>query len=747
MAELNKGPEERGVRVRIRTVLLDSQEAEAKPNAAAYAFSPGGHFLARQPLDAQGNATLRVPAGEEATSVRILIGPETEEKAPSLTSLLRRGARERHLRIDPGGRDLELEFRILPDIWLCWLRGLCFVQGTLLKRVRSGGLDLDFPVCNATVEIYEVDPIHYILPRLPDSVLERFRGILLNPPRPPRPPLPDPPPFGSFPPFPPSDSPLEPPFPRFEMESTAARFLKGTSQSPQRRASSGMGAESSLSPIASGSASAPVLPPEFQFAVRNAGLTQLRSLLADWADLIRPIICLYFPHLLTKQRIATAETDDCGHFHTFFFRGCNNPDQPDLYFRATQRFFGLFDITIYAPTPVACHTHWDYDCGTEVTLITRHPLALTCPPCPPVIAPENWVLVMAVGNYPLSRIRGTGETLQSTTDATTIGLTETNAPWGGLLRPRIEFDNRLRDNLGVRYYQVSWRKGFSGNFTPLTGDVRRHYAHFVNGDLELTPYPLGPQTVNGVPNLFEIPPAVPPVGQWSTPDVIEDTSSAKFPTVDLAPAAEHGKYQIKVDLFDGSGAPVDLAATGILFVVPTSTDLSGTVETVAASTLGLVSGNSFVMTLHIDNNPCNPALIDAPTLNGNPANDNCGVLEYGTSNSGAVVLGWKASHPNGVSAQGFASFSFSLFRGVNLLSIPPATPTLPASGPALIGAGAFSDSQSVADLLGGCAIAGFSENLYVAAAAVDGWRRLSEYDTSAVRAFVLAPQPPPSIGP
>jgi hypothetical protein len=99
-----------------------------------------------------------------------------------------------------------------------------------------------------------------------------------------------------------------------------------------------------------------------------------------------------------------------------------------------------------------------------------------------------------------------------------------------------------------------------------------------------------------------------------------------------------------------------------------------------------------------------------------------------------VTLAWNASHPHG-----FASYSFGVVRGVSGV--------FASSGP--VGAGSFSAVRSVDHLLndnlpagctpGGCPVAGFSENLYVAASATDGWSRQSQYDRSAVRAFVLAP--------
>lgn len=711
-------------RIALKAHLLGSEGTADLPKLAAYAFTSGGRMLARAPLP-QATGDLQFRVGAEAMSVRVLIGPDVEEKEPAPSDLLRRGAVERHVRIDAGRLGAEVHVDVIPDVWRCWLRGLCFVRGTLLKREVRGGITVDLPVCDAEVEIFEVDPIFVF--KLPDDVIAGLRRYLIDPlprrplpgrqpqpgasgppslPTPPRP-IPDPPPFIEAP-----DHLIGPVFPLIRSRSAALR-----------------------------DAVLPAAPESLRAAALRVGDAMFRRELEGNLDFVREYLCLFHPWFVRKDLLRTVRTDECGHFQAILFLGCNNRDKPDLYFRATQRFL-WFDVPIYEPLPVRCHTFWDYKCGTEVTLITTSPFARTCRPCPPINAPDNWVLVMAIGNFPLSRIRGTGVTLQATTNADNVGLTDADGPWGGLLRPRIEFDSSLRDTLGVKYYQVSIRKGSAGNFTILTGDVGRHYIHEVNGQPVISPYPLGPQTVNGVANLFEIPPALPPDGQWSLPDIVEDTTSAKFPSAVLAPAADHGKYQIKVELFDVNGAPVDLMAKGIEFVVPTSTDLSGTIDTVEASTLGLLDGNSFVMTLHVDNNHCDPAVIDAPVLAGNAASDECGVLTYTPGGGGSVHFGWTASHPNGIAGNGFATFSFAIYRGVNLLSIPPGSPTLPVSGMAKIGNAAFANDQTVADLLGSCRIAGFSENLYVAATAIDGLRRLSEYDSSAVRAFVLAPPLP-----
>jgi hypothetical protein len=705
--------------LRINTTFVDTSTDAKLPASAAYAYSAGGRLLAFADVDPKsGHATLQLPTSSEPTGVRVLVGPALPRgEEPDLEELLRRGAVERHLRVEPKLELPALEFEIFPDVWHCWLAGLCVVKGTVLKRIVRDGLPVDFPVCHATVEIYEVDPFYLIVPKLPPLVIDRLREVITGriPPIPE--PLPDPFPEEPLPPIP---EPDPPPFRTFAAKTAAQRSASTHRVDAEAiealHAASGTGA--------------------LRFAAISGSDLAFRQALIEHAVLIRPILCWLFPRFVTMQLIRTVTTDDCGHFRTRIFKGCHNHDQPDLYFKVRQRIFGFFDVVIHAPTPIACHTWWNYTCGSEVTLHVTHPLAITCRPCPPIIAGDNWVLFMAIGNHPLSLIHGTGQSLIPATTSTNRGLTSGLAPWGGTLRPRLEFDNALRESLGVKYYRLSWKRNAEADsdYKPLIGDIARHYAHMVGTDLVLDAYPLGPNTVGGNGGLFEIPPAVPPLGQWSLPNVVADTSSGVFNSAagDGTPLLD-GKIQIRVELFDNAGAAVNIAAKGIRYFVPTSTDLSGTVHTVDASTpgLNLVAGNTMVITLHVNNEACG-AGIAAPSIGGATADPCCGVLEYGAGDT--VTMPWTASHPHG-----YATYGFGVVRGIQGVF----------SSSGAVAGGSFSATRTVYQLMndnlppgcaeGGCTVAGFSENLHVYAMATDGWSRQSQYDDGDVRAFVLAP--------
>jgi len=755
----------RADRISVEVRLLDVGPNERPPELVAYLFGPGGRLLGRQDLE-EGRAELAVPKSKEPERLRVFVGPAVQDGDGGrlLSELTRLDAPVRSLRSDQieGGLQLDVD-RVL---WGCWLR-TCSVRGTLLKRTERDGVPVDLPVCGAEVEIYEVDPVHVVLPRIPDWILDRIRQIVVRPlPWPP--PVVRRPPGIPFPPQPPGPGPDPAPYLGAFTEArwvVAPAEAAGAASAAMRRELTRLVADIAGGSAVRSEAAAPRNEGEarrFEFAsgerrtvtpesvsgsllalaqtatVRTAAETSLaafRSALLQRPELLHPVLCWLWPAAVSYQLVATATTDDCGKFRASVYVGCSS-DEPDLYFRAYRRF-GDLRLPLYEPTPVACHTRWDYACGSEVTLLTTSPFAVTCSTCQPVIAPDHWVLAMAVGNTSLAAIHGTGPDISSAP----VGQTAANSVWregaafGGELRLRFEFDNSLRSDVDVRFYRVRWRKAGSGNpWLDLDGAVWRHYAHWVGPTLMIEPYKLGPQPVGGTPNLFEIPPSVSPAGQWIVADAVVDTTSAIFPSAALAPAGGgEGLYEFELTLFKADGSEVDaagLATLGINYRIPKTVDLTTTIETADAATLGLVGGGRLVYLLHVDNNAC-VAGIEAPTLGGSPASDDCGVLRY-TAVGDAMALGYLAVQPNG-----FATYQFDVHRGTTHLaavSRPGGPGTLPVGGAPWT----HSIATSAGELLGTCMIAGFAETLEVYAHITNGWSRQWHYDASSVRAFALA---------
>jgi hypothetical protein len=143
---------------------------------------------------------------------------------------------------------------------------------------------------------------------------------------------------------------------------------------------------------------------------------------------------------------------------------------------------------------------------------------------------------------------------------------------------------------------------------------------------------------------------------------------------------------------------------------------------------GTVIETSTPLTIRIDNNPCT-ATVGTPQVHGTSADPTCGLLHYVTKNTDPVSMPFTVGHPNG-----FATFSFSLVKGVNAVALPAVPPT---SGP--VSAAVSPITQTIQNLMGACTVAGFGEWVYVAASATNGWGRQSQYDASAAVAFVLAP--------
>lgn len=351
-----------GVAIQVTARLHESPKGETAPRAVAYAFTGSGHFITRAAVNETGTATLTVPAEESPREVRVIVGPEIQEEVPALSNLTRRGAQEQFLKVTASSSGLRANFEIPSLIWICWNRQ-CFVKGTLLKRLLNVGAPADYPVCDTDIQIWEVEPVFLILPKLSDIDLEILRRYLLN--------------TKPLPPNPPDPGPL-----------ALARFGQLEIARPVETSPHFMPPSPELSGL--------------HAVARSGDIASLRNALASSEEsIIRPLICLLYPALVTKRLIALTKTDRCGHFQTFVVLSCY--ESTNLYFTASVDLFGA-PIHIYNPTPVACYTHWNYQCGSEVTLFTNSAAAPLCGQCQPGDAPENSVTIRAIGNIPLTGI-------------------------------------------------------------------------------------------------------------------------------------------------------------------------------------------------------------------------------------------------------------------------------------------------------------------------------------------------------
>lgn len=723
-------------KVNLSTDVMPSADGKTPPNMFAYVFSSNGRLLAQQPLE-QGQSALEISA-KEGSRVSVFVGPEISGE-PTRAALRRRGAVVNDAIVSERGLNLKIPVGV--DIWSPWLAGLCLVQGSLLKHVQFGPLSFNLPVPNALVEIYEVDPLPLIIWRLPDDLLRRLREYVLRPI-----PFPEPPEeIFDFDPFPPMDFDPIPPRPLSVspkagggMAAAAARHAVANSATMHKAMSAPIGSQS-MAANTSGAQVTAANMSGLQFMAANASNLQFRQALIENAVLVRPLLCLLFPINITMTQVATATTDECGHFQTFFFKGINNPDQPDLYFRARQKVFPfpLPMITIYAPTPVSCYTHWNYQCGTEVTLVTNNTLAIAKTPC---IDLSDGVIVDRVGDISLADIRGTSTTLQPTTTPSNRGLTSDGRPWGSTLRLRLEFDPDL-PTTDVKYYRVSYkRSGSVGESVPMNGAVTWTAVKFnAGGEPIYGSYDIGPKTApNETGNLYEIHSrgndAPNGLGFWSpqgSGGVVANNTNAIFDTTIPAgavPAAlpdRAGLFDIIVELFNANGDPVNLAAEDITFYVPPSA--TGDTEADAASTLGLMQGNKFVFQLFIDNNP--PVVeVQEPHI-GTQGAGTCGALEYSDMGLESVVVPHIAGQRNG-----FATYSFSIIKGHSDVRLEVAdAPTGPNSHTLVRTA-----SDGIAHLLDGCTVAGLRATASVSPTATTGWGPV-HYNVSDTYSFALAP--------
>ena len=753
------------------------------PSIVAYVFSTSGRLLAKQsitpeaPKAATGRIELDLRVKQE--SVVVKIGPDVEDAR----DLGRYNPMVNKVVVTPE-KKASLTFEIEKPGWWCWLKVPYLVTGTVKKQEP----DHDVPICFGEVDVYDVD-IGYCLIRLPDPIIEHIRDtiidIVVDPP-----PIPDHlPEFERElnPKWPQWDDdwcgtpPGKPPHPpvqvdvirklealppewafakqRFAALSTARSKVASTLEKmPTAEKAAWLNTEAVEGVKVS------------QIVYSNTG--QFRKLLIDKFQAFRFWLCwypwiywLWWPYCwYSLEKLGTATLQPDGSFSQKLWLSVCRQDIPDLWFVVRQKINGV-ERVIYARHPVPCHTYWNHPSGEPVHLIVTDPNAAACyqPPDTDLDPANPWVVPLAIGNYSLKRIYGTGAG-SLPADNAKIGLYESIAtglagvlatfndgPFGGTLGLRIIFSPAL-ETAGVRYYRIKYRINGVGDWRPLTHEVVRHYTHYDSAtkSLEFPPYALGPKTVGSQNALFEIPPINPPNkgtepdATWQVIDATVDLMNGYFDSTIVA----NGYVEFKLELFDTSGNRIDPATFGtggIAFKIPSNTDVWATVTTADAATVNsdLVKSDpenpsfqAFIFRLQTDNRKPT-AIIDEPQVHpsGNKTGP-CGMIHYEAGDTTAT-LPYQARHP-----RKFGMYQFSLYRSTTYLHAEEGqVGDMGASGGFAITIRLKPNPMDPHELnlLGTCNEAAFSENLYIWNMAFNGWWRVGP-DASAVRAFALVPK-------
>lgn len=737
-------------------VRLEQAKDKELPEVMVYAFDRTGQFLtsALLPKGEQGGVELDLPPELRGTTVRVLLGPplvedleempswmgelmrgdKGQKKIPSPAVLVRKGVYEKRIRLHTKREVLNVA--IFQHNWIKWLLCPCVVQGRLVKHLTlPDGTTEDLGVCHACVKIYEVDKFPKLILRMPERDLFRMRDDLrtIIEKWPPELPLKELPPEYEPKVWPPPTPPIR----------IAKKPKYGISSvNPQPEPIEVFRTETQTAPLKS------QIMGELEPILMATSATQLRTALIAKADVLVKFACIwewlhcYFHTDLLK----CVCTDEQGRFETTIGYLCDG-DKPDIYFKAVQ-CIDCAPHTIYNPG-VACHTYWNYKCGSEVVLVVTDPAAITCVPPDPVELPPGvtaWVMPYAVGGIPLNRIKPSGLTdYESMVDA----------PFGSPEDTRLGLRHGYSSAIpaaGLYYYRWCYKKDDETAWHDFSESVVRHYVKELSGELPTYPVcTLGPKALDGK-HLYRFKPNDPsdcgdfiPGGHnyWPTDDWFADIYSGFLDTYGLPEGVNDsaGKYNIKLEVYDNDGNRVTPGPGTFQFIVPIGKAADGvTIETREANTDPMagpveIEDDGFVFNLHIDNRECD-AVIDAPTIDGVGADLECGFLRYMLLGD-QVYIAFHAQHPSN-----FATFHFWIERSANPISDVSGEVAAAAAGVYTgDGNGNFDEEDfTTATLLGPCNEAAFAEILRVHAKATNGWRRLREYDSHDERAFALAPK-------
>ncbi|SNZ10382.1 hypothetical protein SAMN06265182_1851 [Persephonella hydrogeniphila] len=645
--------------------LFDIEEKEAE--LYSYLFDKEGKLISKKKIhlkDRKGKIELTV---KKPDRYLLKIAPDVEDLSQldryrPLTETFFYKEEPVHIHLD-----------IPKLVWGCWIKFPYLIKGKVFKD--------GFPVCIGEVDVYEVDYTSCFL-RIPEDILKRLKQDIISQiirPKIPEFPcgkIPCPEPEFFIPPKPPVE--IHPNYLNINIGDNI-RLIDIVYSSPE----------------------------------------SFRKLLIEKIYVFKHILCLpwiypiWLPYCYKMDKIATAQLNQDGSFQAIVWISVCDKDKPDLYFKVRQRVNGNERI-IYRPTPIPCYTYWNHPSGKDVYIEITDPEAVICRPEPEPDTEDIYVMPIGIG------WDGWHEITQSHLKPDVIpvperGLYKGEAPYGTGLDIQMQFHKELK-NHGVRYYRWSYRKEGDTDWKPIDTKVTHRYLEMIGTELFINTKNLGPLTVNGTPDLFEIPD---PSLDW----VIIHRGDRRFAywQTDTIP---DGIYQLKLEMFDINGNKItDPASKNFRFILPTGSEINGVIP--VYTNLNISNGD-LILNIHI-NNKKTVADIKDIRFNNTPLG-NCQFIEYGTKSEQLTVV-YTAKHPDYLSLDFLRSYHLIIRKGINGSEVKTVSANFSVENENL--------NISIGELLGSEDKCSFSIHLHTFPKTRNGYTTIRAYEDHDVSSFAV----------
>jgi hypothetical protein len=684
----------------------------------AYVVNGAGKIVETAPFDGPA-ARLGVSAGGLRAN-RLFIGPAFPAEFPAakidVYALVRAGAYQ--VPVSLGGVKDVIVQRLPGYIIIPPPIHFCEVQGTVTNTVVINGAPQSGPVCMAKVHICTVEwfyrwPI-WLRPVVPPPLLGQLKDTVAG--------------------------------------------LRVAARLPVRRAAA----------RAAGPALKP-LPSHIEEQILSATPDSIHEVIAANAKFLHPYFCawpIFWPwfYRVVEQDVVYT---DCNGYYDAWLVSVGAATAENVYVWAEANIGGNW-VTVYNP-PFPCHTAWNYACGSAIDIALDN---AAIPPCncdSQVIDGSAWFT--GIGAYGIasaiqqdvSNIVTLGTPAVSIANVGCTNLYDSNQlnPFGGTLNLYLAFG----ETLPATHYLWSWTYVLDSSLNPIngatpnriTGAIARSYVWpLSDGSYESGSIPLLDTDADGniayiIPNYDVNSYAVPPDSEWQ---------NFNFNSAVLDSTKIDNGYVVRLDLqlmnknaaglFEVVSVPVKTFQVSVDTNANAAYD--GSVPAPYTANGGgdnyltldsAIPGNALSLSVkvRIDNSAVSAAINDAALLPGNISSGPCGFIEFADTTQD-VLLSFLASEPFN-----FATFGYAVTKGNTGTDLLSASGYVFAetAGPFMRAGGTFSDTPTVASLLGNCAQAAFAESLTVYSLATDGtselWTTGAPYEAGALNAFALSPAP------